>query len=395
MNYQLSRRSFIHATAFIALTQAISGCSNSEAAFKILFLENSIPPQLIKDFHQAINKQVRVNFQPQAQLEQIFDSLLNWHQGKESDAERKLFDQILSRPSIYPSLTTLGDFWLSSAIKQNLIQPLAINELASWQKLPAIWQKIVQRNEQGNLAADGKIWGAPYRWGSTVIAYQSKKLDKIGLTIKDWSDLWLPELRDRLSLLDSPRETIGLTLKKLGHSYNTENIDSVPKLETELLALHKQTKLYSSDHYLEPLILGDTWVAVAWSTDILPLLKRYPDIKLVIPVSGASLWTDIWVKPQILKPIDNNNSFKTITEWIDFCWQPKAAEQISLFTDGISPILSTIKPKELPPDLKDNLLSNSQVLHSPKSEFLLPLSAKTEQQYRDLWTKIRQSDVKG
>ena len=153
---------------------------------------------------------------------------LNWHQGKESDAERKLFDKILSRPSIYPSLTTLGDFWLSSAIKQNLIQPLAINDLASWQKLPAIWQKIVQRNDQGNLAANGKIWGAPYRWGSTVIAYQSEKLDKIGLTIKDWSDLWQPKLRDRLSLLDSPRETIGLTLKKLGKSYNTENIDSVP-----------------------------------------------------------------------------------------------------------------------------------------------------------------------
>ncbi len=397
MNYhQLSRRSFMHATTFIALTQAISGCSNPEAVFKILFLENSIPPQLIKDFHQAINNQERVNFQPQAQLEQIFDSLLNWHQGKESDADRrKLFDQILSRPLIYPSLTTLGDFWLSSAIKQNLIQPLAIKDLASWQKLPAIWQKIVQRNDQGNLAADGKIWGAPYRWGSTVIAYQSEKLDKIGLTIKDWSDLWQPELGDRLSLLDSPRETIGLTLKKLGHSYNTENIDSVPKLETELLALHKQAKLYSSDHYLEPIILGDTWVAVAWSTDILPLLKRYPQIKLVIPDSGASLWTDTWVKPQLSKPINNNNSFKTIAEWIDFCWQPKAAEQISLFTDGISPILSTIKPKELPPDLKDNLLSNSQVLHSPKSEFLLPLTAKTEQQYRDLWLKIRQSGKKG
>ncbi|WP_319422195.1 extracellular solute-binding protein [Pleurocapsa sp. FMAR1] len=395
MNYQLSRRSFIHATTFIALTQAISGCSNSKADFKIFFLENSIPPQLIKDFHQAINNQAKINFQPQAQLEQIFDSLLNLHQGKESDADkRKLFDQILSKPVIYPSLTTLGDFWLSSAIKQNLIQPLTTKDLASWQKLPAIWQKIVQRNDQGNLAADGQIWGAPYRWGSTVIAYQSKKLDKMGVTIKNWSDLWQPELGDRLSLLDSPRETIGLTLKKLGHSYNTENIDSIPELETELLALHKQTKLYSSDHYLEPLILGDTWVAVAWSTDILPLLKRYPDIKLVIPASGASLWTDIWIKPQVSKLINNNNSFKTIAEWIDFCWQPKAAEQISLFTDGISPILSTIKPEELPSDLRDNLLSNSQVLNSPKSEFLLPLSAKTEQQYRDLWLKIRQSAEK-
>jgi putative spermidine/putrescine transport system substrate-binding protein len=392
MNYSLSRRYFLYASTAIALNQLLSGCSNSTQVLQILFLENSIPAQLIGDFQQTVGKTRKIDFQPQAQLAQIFASLYHWQQ--DSKAEKKnqgLFAKIFNKPEIYPGLTSLGDFWLSTAIQQNLIQPLAVENLASWQKLPNSWQRLVQRNNQGYLATEGKIWGAPYRWGSTVIAYQSKQLEKLNIAVKDWQDLWQPELRDRISLLDSPREIIGLTLKKLGYSYNTENINSISNLEAELLALHKQVKLYSSDHYLEPLVLGDTWVAVAWSTDILPLLKQYPEIKFIIPRSGTSLWADLWVKPQISETSKTNNQLATIESWIDFCWQSKAAQQISLFTSGISPILTSLKKKELSSDLQDNIFLNSEILHSEKSEFILPLKPQIQKQYQDLWLKIRQS----
>ncbi|MDJ0569339.1 MAG: extracellular solute-binding protein [Pleurocapsa sp. MO_192.B19] len=397
MNYHLSRRSFLRATTAIALTQLLLGCSNSGTIPQILFLEDSVPAQLIRDFRKTIGQENKINFKPQTQLYQIFDSLLNWQQSKISPQKTNwLSDKIFNKSVINPSLITLGDFWLQSAIKQNLIQPLSVKDIASWQKLPASWQKLVQRDNQGKLTANGMIWGAPYRWGSTVIAYRSDKLNQLGVTLSDWSDLWQPKLRERISLLDSPREVIGLTLKKLGHSYNTDNLNSIPELEGELLALHQQTKLYSLDHYLEPLILGDIWVAVAWSTDILPLLKRYPDIEFIIPQSGASLWADVWVKPQVsdtsLVATNSGNDISSVVEeWINFCWQPKAAKQISLFTDGISPILLSLKSEDIPQDLENNVFLNSEVLNSPTSEFLLPLTPETERQYRDLWLKIRQS----
>jgi putative spermidine/putrescine transport system substrate-binding protein len=393
MNYPISRRNFIYASTAIALNQLLLGCSNPTTVLQILFLENSLPPQLIGDFQGTIGKTIKVDFQPQTQLEQIFTSLYSWQQASKSEKKTKgLFEKIFNKSITYPGLTSLGDFWLSTAIQQNLIQPLSVKNLAGWQKLPKAWQKLVQRNNQGYLATEGDIWGAPYRWGSTVIAYQSKQLEKSDITLKDWQDLWHPELRDRLSLLDSPREIIGLTLKKLGYSYNTENLNSIPNLEAELLALHQQTKLYSSDHYLEPLVLGDTWVAVAWSTDILPVLKQYPEIKFIIPQSGTSLWADLWVKPQISEITKRDDHLAVIESWIDFCWQSKAAQQISLFTSGISPILRSLKEKDLSSDLQDNIFLNSEVLHSEKSEFILPLRHEIQQQYRDLWLKIRQSN---
>jgi putative spermidine/putrescine transport system substrate-binding protein len=144
-------------------------------------------------------------------------------------------------------------------------------------------------------------------------------------TPRDWNDLWREEVRDRISLLDQPREVIGLTLKKLGHSYNTENLEKVPDLKKELDALNRQAKFYSSDTYLEPLILGDTWLAVGWSTDVLPILQRYQQIAAVIPQSGTALWANLWVQPARdvrSAPLDH--------QWIDFCWQPQIAQQISL-----------------------------------------------------------------
>lgn len=403
MNYQFSRRYFLRSTATVALSQLLSGCGGGGSIAQILLLENSIPPQSIRDFRKSLTKNSKIQFIPQTQILQILDSLSALkHYQKPEQKVKNAINKLLKRAEVYPSLTTLGDGCLASAIKDNLIQPLSSKSLLNWQKLPISWQKLVRRNAQGYLADDGAIYGAPYRWGSTVIAYRRDKLESLNLTIKDWRDLWQPELRDRLSLLDSPREVIGLTLKKLGQSYNLNNLNSVSnlnaKLEAELLALHQQTKLYSSDHYLEPLILGDTWVAVAWSTDILPLLQRYPEIEFVIPESGTALWADLWVKPQLPQALlagdnaDKSNQTKTAEAWIDYCWQPQTVKQISLFTDGISPMLATLPHQEIPQDLQDNVFVNSPVLHSDRSEFLLPLKPETEQQYRDLWLKVRKSN---
>ena len=394
MNHLLSRRYFLRSSAALGLAQLLSGCARGQAIAQILFLENSIPPQLVRDFRKSLTEGKKVDFAPQSQITQIFSSLFSLEDSKKSESEiKKAIEKLFNRSQLTPSLATLGDTWLSIAISEDLIQPLAIESLANWQKLPLFLQKLVRRDSQGNLVENGAVYGAPYRWGGTVIAYRRDKLEPLKIEIEDWDDLWQPELRDRFSLLDSPREVIGLTLKKLGESYNTENLSSVSRLETELKALHQQTKIYSSNHYLEPLVLGDTWAAVAWSSDVLPLLKRYPEIGFVVPQSGTSLWADIWVKPQLSTAAANEDELNIVREWIDYCWQPQAATQISLFTPGASPVFLASGVSAIPKNLQDNALINSPVLNSDKSELILPLKPETEEQYRDLWLRIRQSSA--
>jgi len=394
--FGMKRRSFLMGASALALGQLASGCGNRQStALNVGLLQNSIPVQLLAEFRRTLESPVRLKFDPQAQLKDIYQNLRVWKRQSDNPESSPGFSLPLinRKPPAIANLVTLGDYWLESAIGEQLIQPLELVELSGWEQLPPRWQAIVRRNRQGQLDESGLIWGAPYRWGTVVIAYRRDKFEELGWTPTDWSDLWNPELRDRISLLDSPREVIGLTLKKLGSSYNTKDLSQVPNLKTELLDLHKQVKLYSSNHYLEPLVLGDTWLAVGWSTDILSLRGRDRQIQAVVPRSGTSLWADVWVQPAVKKTAAESpepETFQSLTQqWINFCWRQQSAIDISLLSHAASPILVTLNPATLPDSLRKSsvLLPEPSILEA--SEFLYPLPQEAIEQYLELWQEIR------
>ncbi|MBD6618790.1 extracellular solute-binding protein [Komarekiella sp. 'clone 1'] len=391
----MDRRSFLLNTSTLALSQLLFSCSGSnQAKLKVQLLKGSIPGQVVNQFQKSLQQQVQLKFAPVEQIGELFKQLQNLQQkSKATDEEiwRRFVPFRQSQKIDEADLVTLGDYWLKAAIEQKLIQPLdevQKNQLKQWSVLDEKWKKLVTRNDQGNLDAQGKVWAAPYRWGSTVIVYNRDKFRDLGWTPKDWSDLWRDGLRDRISLLNQPREVIGLVLKKLGKSYNTENLDQVPDLEKELQTLNQQVKFYSSNNYLEPLIIGDTWLAVGWSSDVLPILGRYPQFTAVIPQSGTAIWADLWVRPTGVAQ-DGLSS-----QWIDFCWQSDIARQISLLTKSNSPISTNIVASDIQKPLRS--LLGSDVYDGlrlrevfDKSEFLLPLSPAAAKQYESLFIKIK------
>lgn len=414
----MQRRSLLIGMGALALTQLLGGCKTTASDLRVLFLQNSIPPQLLKDFRQQLTQKTALNFAPRAQLADLFTLLKQWHDKSSNPASSPRSGVSLSLPFSAPAATdqadlvTLGDTWLAAAIQQGLVQPLDVEQLSGWAQLPTQWQTLVRRNQAGNLDPKGQVWAAPYRWGTLTVAYHKEKFAALGWTPQDWADLWRPQLRQRISLLDSARAVIGLTLKRLGQSVNTENLAAISALQSELAALQQQVKFYSSDAYLQPLILGDTWLAVGWSTDLLPIVERNPALAAVVPASGTILWSDLWVRPSKpaqgssdasstataasqpspSSPISNSNQAIALAEqWIDFCWKPEIATKLSVLTAAASPIVALNRT-----DLPDSLKTNALLLPDPKilqqSEFLLPLPAATVTQYRQVWQTLRQSE---
>ena len=386
----LTRRSFLTTTGILALGHLLSSCASSGADLRVLLLKGSVPPQLLKLFRQEISSGSSLDFKPQGQLKELFSLLETW---QDKDEENKgLLADLPQIPLINPpppsisDFVTLGDVWLGEAIEKELIDPLDIAEIENWQTLPSRWKNLVKRDRQGNLQENGLIWGAPYRWGTTLIAYRSDKLD---WQPQDWSDLWDERLSDRISMVNQPREIIGLTLKQLGKSYNTENLEEVPELKSELLNLNKRVKYYSDQHYLQPLVVGDVWVSVGWSNEIIPLMAKSPNIKAVVPTSGTAIWSDIWVKP---KAKETETELSEIAkQWLNFCWQPQAARLMSLFADAASPVINTIDKDELEPDITNNPLLFIDSAISDKCDFLEPLSKQSKEQYINLWKEVRNS----
>ncbi|MEG4054057.1 MULTISPECIES: extracellular solute-binding protein [unclassified Microcoleus] len=365
----MKRRSLLLGAATLTLSQLAAGC-DSKPILKIRSLKNGIPAQLVSKFSRDVQPSPLLQVTQEGQLKELFALLQEWKQVPQSKNQA--------------NLVMLGDYWLTLAIRQKLIKPIDPAKLPNWAQLPERWRNLVTRNDDGFLDARENVWGVPYRWGSTVIAYRTDKFKALGWTPTDWKDLWRSELRDRISLPDSAREVIGLTLKKLGKSYNTQQLDQVPNLKKELANLHRQVKLYSSDAYLQPLILGDTWLAVGSSGDLLPLLQTQKDIALVIPVSGTALWTDLWVEPV------SGNPVSLVEKWIDFCLQPRVAPQLSLLAKASSPIIVGMKPEDLPEAVRTNsvLLPDAKIL--AKSDFMLPFGDAGIAQYRSLWQETRQ-----
>jgi putative spermidine/putrescine transport system substrate-binding protein len=395
----MDRRTFLKAITLPALALSTTGCQAQGNVLRLMALRGSLPLQLPKQFKQ--DDGATIDLRQVRQLQDIFQQLQQWK--RQSIGEIKAPKGIVSFPApligtpaeaTVADLATLGDFWLTLAIRQQLLQPMNVEKILAWQTLDPKLKTLLTRNNSGELANSsdgGRVWAIPYRLNSTVLLYRKDIFADRKLALPtDWADLWRSDLKGRISLLDQPREVIGLTLKKLGESYNTENLATIPDLATTLAQLHHNAKFYSSTHYLEPLTLDQTWLAVASSTDALRVMRQNPKMAAVFPKSGSALNADLWVQPAQPEKSDlSETTTSTIAAWCDYTLNPDRAAQFSLLTQGISPSLDQNQTNATPADLRSNpiLMPGSEAL--TKSEFLQPQTEKTIQQWRSVWETMR------
>jgi putative spermidine/putrescine transport system substrate-binding protein len=393
----MNRRSFLTTITSLALGSGLTSCQDgSQQVLRLLALKGSIPSQLLSEFSKSIQPtSARVELVAEGQFKEIIAQLQEWQ--KTGKAEAKGFKVPLvpppKSPEYIPNLVSIGDAWLATAIQDKSIQPIEPKNLKNWNKLEAKWHQVAQRDNKGVSNSNGQVWGVPYRWGTTVILYRRDKFVENNIPLPtDWQDLWNPQLKQRISLLDRSREVIGLALKKLGSSYNTTDLSQAKNLKSDLEKLHQQVKFYSSDNYLQPLIMGDTWAAVAWSSDAIDFIQKNSNMGAIVPRSGTALFSDLWVQP--ISPSKQSVEWNKLTnQWIDYCLQPKVVNQISLLTSSGSPLLTSMNPSEILPDIRGNSLFLPPKNILDKSEFIYPLSPKSQVEFDRLWQEIRKVKV--
>jgi putative spermidine/putrescine transport system substrate-binding protein len=398
----MDRRSFLRlGVGSLGLSSlGLTGCGGiAVTAPRVVGLKNSVPPQLVKRFRQlaANTPAAQLAYSQRSLLPEIFEQLQTWQQV--AQGKRPIDKPWFSLPTLgqgpiaedpLPDLVTLGDYWLEIAIKQGLIEPLKADQWSRWATVDPIWQRLAKRDAAGQLNENGQIWAAPYRWGATAIAYRADLFAQHKIAPPtDWQDLFNPQLKGRISLLDSPREVIGLALKHLGKRYTDAagqpiDLTQIPELVPTLQALHQQAKMYSSNAYLQPLILGHTWLAVGWTSELLPQLRTEPDITVVVPRSGTTLWADFWVRPKRGNP----SSDRPYNPWIDAFWEPEFAAKEALLSLAGSPLGQRMLTAS-PDDQQRNPLLNLPEELWAKCEPLPQLDAARASQFEALWRKVR------
>ena len=396
----MQRRQFLKTLPPALTLPLLTACQSVPAnAVRITALKGTFPALLTQQFKKANPQASPIDLAQERQLANVFQQLQAW--------KRRSFPNYTPKKGLVPinipfigttpegpiaDLTTLSDFWLAPAIRQSLIQPIDPREIPQFSTLDPTLQALLKRNDSGALNPTGQLWGIPYRINSTVILYRKDQFKERNLTPPtDWADLWRSDLTGKISLLNSPLEVIGLTLKKLGKSYNELTLPET--LSAELAQLHAQVKLYSSTHYLQPLTLDHTWVALASSTDALRMIRRNPTLAAVFPQSGTLLSADLWVQPA--HQTDSNQAANqaanqaTLAAWCNYCLTPELAPQLSQLTQGIAPTLSQTPDANRPEDLRTNPILSPSPDAFKKSEYLTPKSESQLAQWRSAWEQMR------
>jgi len=383
---------------------------------RILALQGSVPSNWLPEFRKTQYKSSRVHVSQKPELVDIYNEL----QKRKAMQEKMLAGAAKGKGKASDNfdVCTLGDSWLTPAISKGLLSPMTSPEyLELFRTLPVQMQQLARRDKQGQLSSNGSVWGLPYRWGSTLFAYRVDKLQqrKI-LPPADWADLWRPEFKGRIAMVDSPREVVGAALKACGLTYNTPDIAAagcMPDVSDRLQALMQQVKFFSNTEMLKALAAGEVFVVVGWSPELLSAAMKSTNVGIVMPASGTSLWADLWTLPANL----TNRPSPLASQWIEFTLKERRMQKSRGLRGGASPLMLpsiSSKPqakgakcqvktasvesdyldyntamsrrKERDRDLVNGLMPSTEILAA--SEFLLPLSNTANAQYRQLITTM-------
>ncbi len=285
------------ALAGLGLVGAVS-CGGTQAPHELhLFIwANYIDPEVYRLFEREFG--VRV-------IEENFDS--------NETLRSKLQAGVTGYDIIVPS-----DYTVEALIRQGLLAELDLSKIPNAQNISPRFR---------NLYYDPKNrYSIPYLWGTTGIGYNAQKMETPPTS---WADLFEPSrlerYKNRVSMLDDPREAIGAALKYLGYSVNSTDPHALAAAKNLLLTQKPYLARYDSETYDDFLLTGDLVIAHGWSGEFAKARLENPDLRYLIPHEGGVIWADNLAIPK------NSQRVELAHKFLDFLLRPEISARIVNF----------------------------------------------------------------
>ncbi|EJU19873.1 ABC transporter, solute-binding protein [Peptoanaerobacter stomatis] len=220
-------------------------------------------------------------------------------------------------------------------------------------------------------------YNVPYMWQTVGISYNSKVVTD---PVDSWDILWNEKYKRNIIMLDSSRDTIGITLKKLGYSLNTKNDKELEEAKEELIKQKELVSSYQVDYYKTALIGGEADMSLAWSGDAMYIKSENPDFEYSIPKEGTNVSIDCMVIPT------QSLHKKEAEMFINFMNKPEVAAKNAEYIKYSSPNLEAIKL--LPDEEKNNPQMYPEGSIESLGEIFIDLG-DYNQVYDKIWTQIK------
>lgn len=295
-----------------------------------------------------------------------------------------VYEEFETNEILYPKISSGAIAYDVICPSDYMIQRMIENDLLSeinFDNIPNIKNIGEQYMEQSKQFDPENKYSVPYCWGTVGILYNKTMVDE---PVDSWSILWDPKYKDNILMQDSVRDAFGVTLKYLGYSLNSIDLDELTEAKNLLIEQKPLVQAYVIDQVRDKMIGNETALGVIYSGEAIYTQKENPNLEYVIPKEGSNIWIDSWVIPKNAEHKENAEKF------INFLCRPDIAlmnfEYITYST-----------PNEAARELiEDESIRNSEIAFPDLSKYdnletFQYLGTEADQVYGDLWNKVKSS----
>ncbi|MEH6988649.1 ABC transporter substrate-binding protein [Cytobacillus firmus] len=178
-------------------------------------------------------------------------------------------------------------------------------------------------------------YSIPYFWGTVGILYNTDILGDKKIT--SWNDLWDPELKNQILLIDGAREVLGMGLNSLHYSLNDKDKDHLIEAKEKLDRLTPNIKAIVGDEIRMLMENDEAGIGVVWSGTAQELMWEKDNLEYVVPEEGSNLWFDNMVIPKTAKNPEAAHQF------MNFILDPENAAQNTEYVGYSTPNKEALK----------------------------------------------------
>ena len=295
-----------------------------------------------------------------------------------------VYEEFETNEILYPKVSSGAIAYDVVCPSDYMIQRMIENDLLTeinFDNIPNIKNIGKQYMEQSRQFDPENKYSVPYCWGTVGILYNKTMVDE---PVNSWSILWDPKYKDNILMQDSVRDAFGATLKYLGYSLNSTDLDELTEAKNLLIEQKRLVQAYVIDQVRDKMIGNEAALGVIYSGEAIYTQKENPNLEYVIPKEGSNIWIDSWVIPKNAEHKENAEKF------INFLCRPDIAlmnfEYITYST-----------PNEAARGLiEDESIRNSEIAFPDLSKYdnletFQYLGTEADQVYGDLWNKVKSS----
>ena len=320
---------------------------------------------VVYNWGEYIDPEVLTMFEEETGIDIVYE---------EFETNEILYPKISSGAIAYDVICP-SDYMIQRMIENDLLSEINFDNIPN---LKNIGKQYLDRSRQ--FDPENK-YSVPYCWGTVGILYNKMMVDE---PVDSWSILWDPKYKDNILMQDSVRDAFGVTLKYLGYSLNSIDLDELTEAKNLLIEQKPLVQAYVIDQVRDKMIGNEAALGVIYSGEAIYTQKENPNLEYVIPKEGSNIWIDSWVIPKNAEHKENAEKF------INFLCRPDIAlmnfEYITYST-----------PNEAARELiEDESIRNSEIAFPDLSKYdnletFQYLGTEADQVYGDLWNKVKSS----